>query len=171
LSSQGSRIVNLEKSYIMYSFLVRAHNLHTLRIEQGSTPRIDRSFLLRFSLLLSQTQSFVHWAFLVLLPITVDYLDRWAPSSSVSQPYVAMTTLYPRFPQLYPRRRDHVSWPCWDLCCLHQIPDWVNWPLLPATIIKWNLLPGTADAKAPCPSELGIITVLVLLLASLATCH
>jgi hypothetical protein len=41
----------------------------------------------------------------------------------------------------------------------------------PATIIKWNLLPGTADTKAPFPSELGIITVLVLLLASLATCH
>jgi hypothetical protein len=37
----------------------------------------------------------------------------------------------------------------------------------PATVIKWNLLPGTADKKAPFPSELGIITVLVLLLASL----
>jgi hypothetical protein len=55
LSSQGSRIVNVEKSSIVYSFLVRAHNLQILRIEQGSTPRIDRSFLLRFSLLLSQT--------------------------------------------------------------------------------------------------------------------
>jgi hypothetical protein len=30
---------------------------------------------------------------------------------------------------------------------------------------------GTADMKAPSPSEIGIITVLVLLLASLATCH
>jgi hypothetical protein len=37
--------------------------------------------------------------------------------------------------------------------------------------IKWNLLPGTADTKAPFPSELGSITVLVLLLASLTTCH
>jgi hypothetical protein len=46
LSSQGSRIVNVEKTSIVYSFLVRA---------QGSTPRIDQSFLLRFSLLLSQT--------------------------------------------------------------------------------------------------------------------
>jgi hypothetical protein len=27
LSSQGSRIVNVEKSSIVYSFLVRAHNL------------------------------------------------------------------------------------------------------------------------------------------------
>jgi hypothetical protein len=44
LSSQGSRKVNVEKSSIVYSFLVRAHNLHILRIEQGSTPRIDRSF-------------------------------------------------------------------------------------------------------------------------------
>jgi hypothetical protein len=37
----------------------------------------------------------------------------------------------------------------------------------PAAVIKWNLLPGTADTKAPFPSELGIITVLVLLPASL----
>jgi hypothetical protein len=41
LSSQGSRKVNVEKSSIVYSFLVRAHNLQILRIEQGSTPRID----------------------------------------------------------------------------------------------------------------------------------
>jgi hypothetical protein len=33
------------ESSIVYSFLVRAHNLQILRIEQGSTPRIDRSFL------------------------------------------------------------------------------------------------------------------------------
>jgi hypothetical protein len=39
----------------------------------------------------------------------------------------------------------------------------------PATVIKGNPLPKTADAKAPFPSKLGIITVLVLLLASLAT--
>jgi hypothetical protein len=45
-SSQGSRIVNMGKSSIVYSFLVRA---------QGSTPRIDRSFWLHFSLMLSQT--------------------------------------------------------------------------------------------------------------------
>jgi hypothetical protein len=37
----------------------------------------------------------------------------------------------------------------------------------PAAVIKWNLLPRTADTKAPFPSELGIITVLVLLPASL----
>jgi hypothetical protein len=41
LSSQGSRIVNVEKSPIVYSFLVRAHNLQILRIKQGSTPMID----------------------------------------------------------------------------------------------------------------------------------
>jgi hypothetical protein len=39
----------------------------------------------------------------------------------------------------------------------------------PTAIIKWNLLPGTADTKAPFPSKLGIIIVLVPLLASLAT--
>jgi hypothetical protein len=37
----------------------------------------------------------------------------------------------------------------------------------PAVVIKWNLLPGTTNTKAPFPSELGIITVLVLLPASL----
>jgi hypothetical protein len=31
----------------------------------------------------------------------------------------------------------------------------------PTAVIKWNLLPGTADAKAPFSSKLGIITVLV----------
>jgi archaellum component FlaF (FlaF/FlaG flagellin family) len=41
LSNLGSRKVNVEKSSIMHSFLVRAHNLQILRIEQGSTPRID----------------------------------------------------------------------------------------------------------------------------------
>jgi hypothetical protein len=45
LSSQGSRIVSVEKSSIVYSFLVRAHNLQILIIERGSTPRIDRSIL------------------------------------------------------------------------------------------------------------------------------
>jgi hypothetical protein len=44
LSSQGSRKVNVERSSIAYSFLVRAHNLQMLRIEQGHKPRIDRSF-------------------------------------------------------------------------------------------------------------------------------
>jgi hypothetical protein len=37
----------------------------------------------------------------------------------------------------------------------------------PAAAIKWNLLPGTADTKAPFLSELGIITILLLLPASL----
>jgi hypothetical protein len=40
LSSQGSRIVNVGKSSIVYSFLVR---------DQGSTPSIDRSLWLHFS--------------------------------------------------------------------------------------------------------------------------
>jgi hypothetical protein len=37
----------------------------------------------------------------------------------------------------------------------------------PAAVIKWNLLPRTADTKAPFPFELDIITILVLLPASL----
>jgi hypothetical protein len=42
-SSQGSRIVNLERLSIVQSFLVRALNLQVLKIKRGSTPRIDRS--------------------------------------------------------------------------------------------------------------------------------
>jgi hypothetical protein len=45
LSGQSSRKVNVEKSSIMYSILVRTYNLQILKIEQGSTPRIDRNFL------------------------------------------------------------------------------------------------------------------------------
>jgi hypothetical protein len=45
LSSQGSRIVNMEKSFIVYSILARALNLQILGIERESTPRIDRSIL------------------------------------------------------------------------------------------------------------------------------
>jgi hypothetical protein len=137
-SLEQSRFSNSKsgESSIVYSFLVRAHNLQILIIGQGSMPRIDGSFLLRFSLLLSQTWSVVHWTFLILLPITADYLGRWAPSSSVSRPYDAMESLYPRFPQPYSRRRDRVSWPCWAPCCLHPIPDWVNWPLQPRSGYK-----------------------------------
>jgi hypothetical protein len=42
---EQSRFSNSQHGSIVYSFLVRAHNLQILRIEQGSTPRIDRSIL------------------------------------------------------------------------------------------------------------------------------
>jgi hypothetical protein len=44
---------------------------------------------------------------------------------------------------------------------------WLNDRYNPAVVIKGNPLPRTADAKAPFPSQLGIITVLVLRPASL----
>jgi uncharacterized Tic20 family protein len=143
LSSQGSRIVNLEKSSIVYLFLVRALNLQILKIEQGSTPRIDRSLWLHSSVLLSQAWSIVHQAFLVSFHITIDYLDRWAPSSSVSRPYNAVTSLYPWFLQPYSRCHDRVSWPCRAPCCIHQIPDWVNRPLQPR--IGYKMEPFTQE--------------------------
>jgi hypothetical protein len=58
----------MEKSSIVYSFLVRAHNLQILRIEQGSTPRIDRSFCYTYLCCYREHKSVVPWAFLVLLP-------------------------------------------------------------------------------------------------------
>jgi hypothetical protein len=60
LSSQGSRKVNVEKSSIVYSFLVRAHNLQILKIEQRSTPRIDRSSLLRLPCCYRERNSVAH---------------------------------------------------------------------------------------------------------------
>jgi hypothetical protein len=82
-----------------------------------------------------------------------------------------MTSLYPRFPQPYSCRRDR------GLTIVELRVAYTRYPTestdrySPATVIKWNRLTGTADTKAPFPSELGIITVLVFLLASLATCH
>jgi hypothetical protein len=76
LSSQGSRIVNMEKSSIVYSSLVCVLNLQILRIKQGSTPRIDRSsFATLLCVAIANTKRCT-LSFLVLLPITVDYLDR-----------------------------------------------------------------------------------------------
>jgi hypothetical protein len=76
LSSQGSRIVNMEKSSIVYSSLVRALNLQILRIKQRGTPRIGRSsFATLLCVAITNTKRCT-LSFLVLLPITVDYLDR-----------------------------------------------------------------------------------------------
>jgi hypothetical protein len=109
LSSQGSRIVNEEKSPIVYSFLVRAHNLQILRIKQGSTPRIDRSI---FATLLFVAIADVKCCTLNFSHFASHYgrlFRPLSPSSSVSRSYDAMTSLYPRFPQPYSRRRDRVS--------------------------------------------------------------
>jgi hypothetical protein len=130
-SSQGSRIVNMEKSSIVYSFLVRAHNLQILRIEQGSTPRIDPSiFATLLFVAIANTKrctlSFSCFAphhgrlFRPLNPIviSVTVIRR----DDVALPSISATVFMP------PRSRaDH----CWAPCCLHQIPNWVNWPLQP----------------------------------------
>jgi hypothetical protein len=52
-------------------------------------------------------------------------------------------------------------------------PDTRLGQLTVATRSDYKMEPfaGTTDTKAPFPSEIGIITVLVLLLASLATFH
>jgi hypothetical protein len=160
----------MEKSSIVYSFLVRAHKLQILRIKQGSTPRIDRSIFATLlfvaiadvkccTLNFSRFASHYGRLFRLLSPIvisvtTVRRHDVALPSISTT----IFTTLKPQ------------AGHCRAPCCLHQIPDWVNWPLQPRIDYKVEPFTGTADTKAPFPSELGIITVLVLL-ASLATCH
>jgi hypothetical protein len=57
----------MEKSSIVYSFLVRAHSLQVLRIKRRSTPRIDRSILATFlfdaiTSVKHSTPSFSHFA-------------------------------------------------------------------------------------------------------------
>jgi hypothetical protein len=171
LSGQGSRIVNTEKSSIVHSFLVRAHNLQILRIEQGSTPRSIETICYAYLCCHRKQKNRCTLSFSRFASHYGRLFRPLSPSSSESRSNNALTLLYPRFLQPFSRRRDRVSWPCWAPCCLHPIPDWVNWPLLPRNDYKMEPFTGTADTKAPSPSELGIITVLVLLLASLATCH
>jgi hypothetical protein len=109
LSSQGSRIVNMEKSSIVHSFLVRAHNLQILRIEQGSTPRIDRSIFATLLFVAIANTKRCTLSFSRFAPHYGRLFRPLSPSSSVSRSYNAMTSLYPRFPQPYSRRRDRVS--------------------------------------------------------------
>jgi hypothetical protein len=85
-------------------------------------------------------------SFLVLLPITINSLDCWTSSSSVSRPYDAVTPPHHLFPQPCSRRRDLTGWPCRASCHLHQIPGWLKDRCSPATAIKWEALyqdPGT----------------------------
>jgi hypothetical protein len=170
LSSKGFRIVNMEKSSIVYSSLVRALNLQILRIKQRGTPRIGRSsFATLLCVAIANTKRCT-LSFLVLLPITVDYLDRWAHRHQChghTPPWHRSTLDF--------RDRIHDAEIAWaDLVELRAVyarfPTGSTDRYSPAAVIKWNLLPGTADTKAPFPSELGS-TVLVLLLASLSTCH
>jgi hypothetical protein len=95
LSSQGSRIVNLEKSSIVYSFLVRALDLPNLK-NQTRKHAQDRSKL--YATLLSvaitsvkrSTPSFSRFA-----PHHGRLFRPLSPSSPVPRPYDAMTSLYP----------------------------------------------------------------------------
>jgi hypothetical protein len=162
----------MEKSSIVYSFLVHAYNFQILRIEQGSTPRIDRSIVatLLFDAITSvkrSTASFSCFAphhgrlFRPLSPIvisvtTVRRHDVALPSISAT----VFTTPKPHGLTIFELRVAYTRYPTGS-------SDRYS----PASVIKWNLLLEPPMRKAPVPSDLGIITVLVLLLASLATCH
>jgi hypothetical protein len=146
LSSQGSRIVNMEKSSIVYSSLVRASNPQN-RTRKYAQDRSKQFATLLFVAIANTnrcTLSFSRFAphhgrlFRLLSPIVIGV-------TVMRRHDVAL----PRFPQPYSRRRDRVSWPCWASCCPHQIPDWVNWPLLPRIGYKMEPFTGTADTKAP----------------------
>jgi hypothetical protein len=75
LSSQGSRIVNMEKPSIVYSFLVCALNLPILKSNKEVRPGSTEAVLLRSSVCYPKHKALYTELFIVL-PITVDYLDR-----------------------------------------------------------------------------------------------
>jgi hypothetical protein len=156
----------------VYSFLVRAHNLQILEIEQGSTPRIERSiFAMLLFVAIANTKrctlSFSRFApyhgrlFRPLSPIvirvtTVRRHDVALPSISAT----VFTTPKPHGLTIVELRVVYTRYPTGSTD---------RYSL--AAVIKLNRLTGTADTKVPFPSKINIITVLVLLLASLATCH
>jgi hypothetical protein len=156
----------MEKSSIVYSFLVHAHNLQSSEsskeVRPGSieafakilfvaTASIKRSAL---SLFLSPPRHGQFFRPLNLIIVSVQIVPRHdvtLPSSSAT----VFTTPRPHELTL--------------LSSVLSTPDtrMDKRPLQPRNGYKMEPLPRTADAKAPFPSELGIITVLVLLLASL----
>jgi hypothetical protein len=65
----------MEKSSIVYSFLVRALNFQILKIKQGSTLGSTKAYATLLSVAITRVKHSTP-SFLVLLPNTVDYLDR-----------------------------------------------------------------------------------------------
>jgi hypothetical protein len=166
LSSQGSRIVNVEKSSIMYSFLVRAHNLQSSESSKEVRPRSIEAFAkILFAAIAGVkrcTLSFSRFAlhhsrlFRPLSPIVISVTTTQRHDVVLpSTPATVFTTPRPHELTL--------------LSSVLSTPDtWMDKrPLQPRSDYKMEPLPRTADTKAPFPSELGIITVLVLLPASL----
>jgi hypothetical protein len=152
---EQSRFSNSQHGKVILRVFVLgcAHNPQVLRIEQESTPRIDRSFRLRSSVSLSQAWSIVHRVFLISLPITVDYLDRWAHRHQ----YHGHTTPWRRSAFDF-RNRIHDAVIAWadlvELRVVHtRYPTGTTDRYSPVSAIKWNLLPRTADTKAPFPSS------------------
>jgi hypothetical protein len=162
----------MEKSSIVYSFLVRAHSLQVLIIERRSTPRTDRSILATFlfdaiTRVKRSTPSFSRFAphhgrlFRPLSPIAISVTT--VRCHDVALPSISATVFTTPKPHELTIVGLHVAYT--------RNPTGSTDRYSPTAVIKWNSLTATADTKAPIPSELGIITVLVLLLAILATCH
>jgi hypothetical protein len=107
LSSQGSRIVDLEKPSIVYSFLVRALNLQILKIKQGSTPGSIEALCYAPLCCYRKHKAWCTELFSFRSPLR-SIIRPLSPSSSVSRSYDAIMSLYHRFPQPYSRRRDRV---------------------------------------------------------------
>jgi hypothetical protein len=132
----------MEKSSIVYSFLVRAHKLQILRIKQGSTPRIDRSIFATLlfvaiadvkccTLNFSRFASHYGRLFRLLSPIvisvtTVRRHDVALPSISTT----VFTTLKPHGLAIVELRVAYTRYPTGS-----------TYRYSPVSIIKWNLLP------------------------------
>jgi hypothetical protein len=116
--------------------LIRAHNLQILGIEQGSKPRIDRSFLLSSSSLQSQAEDTNTLSSSRSSPHHGRFFGPLDPTLLVSRPYDAGMPLCHLLPRLRSCRWHVTGWHCRAPCCLHQIPGWLNDRCSPAAAIK-----------------------------------
>jgi hypothetical protein len=128
----------MEMSSIVYLFLVVLIILKSSELGKEVRPGSIEAFATLLSVAIANRKKALYpELFSFCSPSWSVPLDRWTSSVSVSRPYDAMKSLYPRFPQPYSRRRSPTGWPLSSsVLYLHQIPDWVNWPLQPRSDYK-----------------------------------
>jgi hypothetical protein len=111
--------------------LIRAHNLQILGIEQGSKPRIDRSFLLSSSSLQSQAEDTNTLSSSRSSPHHGRFFGPLDPTLLVSRPYDAGMPLCHLLPRLRSCRWHVTGWPLSS--SVLSTPD--------TRLVKWSLQP------------------------------
>jgi hypothetical protein len=117
----------------------------------------------------------IHWALLVILPITTDSSDCWTSSFAVPRPYDVMTPLCHLFLQPRSRHRDLTGGPLSSSVLYTQdTPAGLDDRCSPLRPLKGSPLPKTTDTK-PCinPSSTApsLLFSLQLVLATLPLNH